>query len=118
MRKVLVVDDNLLALRQMEVHLSPQYEVILAKSGYTAVHICKTEKPDIIILDIQMSQMDGLQTITEIKKLPGLESVPFLFLTGSRDGAVEARCRKLGAVDFLTKPVNKNVMLSRLEQCL
>jgi CheY-like chemotaxis protein len=85
MKKILIVDDNLLTLKQLEVHLSQRYEVILAKTGKLAVEICKTVKPDLILLDVKMPEMDGFETMSELRKNPALEFIPILFLTGSDD---------------------------------
>jgi putative two-component system response regulator len=115
MKKILVVDDNLLTLKQLEVHLSQRYDVILAKTGKIAVEVCKTVKPDLILLDVKMPEMDGYETMSELQKNPRLEFVPILFLTGSSDIVTELRCLEMGAMDFIAKPANKNILLHRID---
>jgi putative two-component system response regulator len=115
MKKILVVDDNLLTLKQLEVHLSQRYDVILAKSGKIAVEVCKTVRPDLILLDVKMPEMDGFETMKELQKNPRLEYVPILFLTGSNDIVTELKCLEMGAMDFITKPANKNILLHRID---
>jgi putative two-component system response regulator len=115
MKKVLVVDDNLLTLKQLETHLSQKYEVMLAKSGKLAVEICKTTPPDLILLDVAMPEMDGFSTLNALKKNPRLAYTPVLVLTGNDDTATEIRALELGAMDFITKPVNKSILFHRID---
>jgi putative two-component system response regulator len=115
MKKILVVDDNLLTLKQLEVHLSQRYEVILAKTGKIAVEMCKTIRPDLILLDVKMPEMDGFETMKAFQKNPRLEFVPILFLTGSNDIVTELKCLEMGAMDFISKPANKNILLHRID---
>jgi putative two-component system response regulator len=115
MKRILIVDDNLLTLKQLEAHLSQRYEVILAKSGKVALEICKTIVPDLILLDVKMPEMDGFETLKAFQKNPGLEFVPVLFLTGVNDTMTEIKCLELGAMDFITKPANKSILLHRIE---
>ncbi|MDR0638618.1 MAG: response regulator [Spirochaetaceae bacterium] len=115
MKKILIVDDNLLTLKQLEAHLSQRYEVILAKSGKIALEVCKKVVPDLILLDVRMPEMDGFETLKELQKNPSLEFIPVLFLTGSNDTMTEIKCLELGAMDFITKPANKSILLHRIE---
>jgi putative two-component system response regulator len=115
MKKILIVDDNLLTLKQLEAHLSQRYEVILAKSGKIAIEICKTTVPDLILLDVRMPEMDGFETLKELQKNVKLEFIPVLFLTGSNDTMTEIKCLELGAIDVITKPANKSILLHRIE---
>jgi putative two-component system response regulator len=114
-KQILVVDDNITSLKQIGVQLASHYEVSLAKSGALALQICKQEKPDLILLDVEMPDMDGFQTIARIKKDPGLKPIPVIFLTGNRDTATELRALESGAMDFITKPANKDILFHRLE---
>jgi putative two-component system response regulator len=79
------------------------------------LQICKQEKPDLILLDIEMPEMDGFETIKQIKQDPELYPIPVIFLTGNRDAATEIRALKSGAMDFITKPVHTDILFNRLE---
>jgi putative two-component system response regulator len=114
-KQILVVDDNIASLKQMGAQLSSHYEISLAKSGALALQICKQEKPDLILLDVEMPEMDGFQTIARLKDDPDLKPIPVIFLTGNRDTATEIRALKSGAMDFITKPANKDILFHRLE---
>ncbi|MFP3089172.1 response regulator [Treponema sp. TIM-1] len=114
-KQILVVDDNLSSLKQIGAQLTPRYEISLAKSGPLALQICKQEKPDLILLDIEMPEMDGFETIKRLKADPKLNPIPVIFLTGNRDMDTEIRALQSGAMDFITKPANKDILLHRLE---
>jgi putative two-component system response regulator len=115
MNKILVVDDNLSSLKQIGVQLGENYEVSLAKSGPLALQICMSEKPDLILLDIEMPGMDGFETLKRLRLNHYLGSIPVIFLTGNHDTETEVRGLQLGARDFITKPVEKSILLHRIE---
>jgi putative two-component system response regulator len=113
--KILVVDDNLSSLKQIGVQLGEDYEVSLAKSGALALKICMLEKPDLILLDIEMPEMDGFETLKRLRLNRYLGSIPVIFLTGNHDTETEVRGLQSGARDFITKPVEKSILLHRIE---
>jgi len=114
MKRILIVDDNISILKQISSHLNG-YEVLLAKSGMSALEICGKEKPDLILLDIEMPGMNGFDVIVRLKQNPSTEKIPVIFLTASDDSALEVKALKLGARDFITKPVEKNILIHRVE---
>jgi putative two-component system response regulator len=114
-KQILVVDDNIASLKQIEAQLTSGYEVSLAKSGALALQICRKERPDLILLDIEMPEMDGFETIKQLKAEPALNSIPVIFLTGNQDSATQIRALQSGAMDFITKPANKDILFHRLE---
>ncbi|MDR2759277.1 MAG: response regulator, partial [Spirochaetaceae bacterium] len=115
MNKILVVDDNISSLKQIGAQLRENYEVSLAKSGALALQICMQEKPDLILLDIEMPEMDGFETLKRFKLNHYLGSIPVIFLTGNHDTEIEVRGLQSGARDFITKPVEKNILFHRIE---
>jgi putative two-component system response regulator len=114
-KQILVVDDNLASLKQIGAQLESHYEVSLAKSGALALKICRAEKPDLILLDVEMPEMDGFQTIAMLKEDPELNTIPVIFLTGNRDTDTEIKALESGAMDFIAKPANKDILFHRLE---
>ena len=115
MKRILIVDDNITNLKQAQVLLASQYDIMLAKSGESALSICAREKPDMILLDIDMPGMDGFETIKKLKQDPALSPIPVIFLTASDSNETEVKALESGAVDFVTKPINKEILLHRLE---
>ncbi|MDR1946985.1 MAG: response regulator [Desulfovibrio sp.] len=114
-KKILVVDDNIAGLSQINAYLSGSYAVSLAKSGEMALRICRTARPDLILLDIEMPGMDGFETIARLKKNQFTGSIPVIFLTGIHNVETEIKGLDAGARDFITKPVVKSVLLQRIE---
>jgi putative two-component system response regulator len=114
-KQILVVDDNISSLKQIGAQLTSHYEVSLAKSGALALQICKQERPDLILLDVEMPEMNGFQTLSRLKEDPALGPIPVIFLTGNRDTETEIKALESGAMDFITKPANKDILFHRLE---
>ena len=115
MKKILVVDDNLAILKQISVHLADDYDVSLAKTGDMALQICLSEKPDLVLLDIEMPDMNGFDIITRLKMTPFLDRIPVIFLTANHSVEFEIKALELGAIDFIMKPVEKSILLHRIE---
>jgi putative two-component system response regulator len=118
MKSILIVDDNLVSLKQISALLSKDYEVSLAKSGELALQICAQKTPDLILLDVEMPGMDGFETIARLKGDERLKQVPVIFLTGNSDAVTEAKCRESGAADILIKPAEAEILHNRIEQHL
>lgn len=115
MKNILVVDDNLVTLQQINAMLEEDYEVSLAKSGSQALLICYQIAPDLILLDIDMPDMDGFETLTMLKKNMALRHIPVIFLTAAHNTESEVKALKNGAVDFITKPVDKEILQHRID---
>jgi putative two-component system response regulator len=118
MNKILVVDDNLAILKQIASFLADDYQVSLAKSGSLALQICVREKPDIILLDVEMPEMDGFDVLSQLRTNPYLNRIPVIFLTAHHDAEAEIRALESGARDFITKPVERKILLHRIEMHL
>ncbi len=118
MNSILIVDDNLVSLKQISAQLAKDYDISLAKSGELALQICAREKPDLILLDVEMPGMDGFATIARLKDDPQLKQIPVIFLTGNHDTGTEVKCLESGAMDFITKPANVDILHYRIEMHL
>lgn len=116
---ILVIDDDLILLKTAEEILSEQYNVSVAKSGIQALNLLnKKVIPDLILLDIDMPQMDGYETLEEIKKIDGCELIPIIFLTGFSEMDYEVKGLKAGAVDYIVKSFAKEILMARVERHL
>jgi two-component system cell cycle response regulator len=112
---VLIADDSLVVRAVVRTGLEDEgYRVIEAVDGLTALEECRQEPPDVILLDIEMPGLDGYQVLSELKRDPGLENIPVVFLT-SRSGTedVVAGLRG-GAHDYLKKPFEPIELLARV----
>lgn len=112
---ILVVDDSRLGLFLAEGLLNSEYQVLTAQNGQTALNLLKTTRPDLILLDIMMPEMDGYAVCKEIKKLPLAKHIPIIFLTAKSDHQDETYGFSLGAVDYISKPINPDVLRSRVK---
>lgn len=113
--RILVVDDDITLLKMAEEILKAHYMVSLAKSGRQAVRFLeKSGHPDLILLDIDMPDMDGFETLLKLRAVKSKTEVPVIYLTGLFDAGSEVRGLQLGAVDYIKKPVVKDVLLARI----
>jgi putative two-component system response regulator len=115
MKRILVVDDNMASLKQIGAQLSGNYQISLSKSGRQALKICGQIHPDLVLLDVEMPDMDGFEINAALKSNRELSRIPVIFLTGNYDVETEIRGLKSGAVDYITKPAEKNILLHRIE---
>jgi CheY-like chemotaxis protein len=116
---ILLVDDSQVHLIIAENILKEIYKVTTANSGKEALNLLsKGFKPNLILLDVLMPDMDGWEVYNKIKGITTLQSVPIAFLT-SLDGEKEKLyASRIGAADLITKPYERNELLSRVEKIL
>lgn len=113
-KKLLVVDDvpeNLIILYKL---LRKEYQVIGANSGKEALQILSADRPDLILLDIMMPDMDGLEVCRVLKEDDRLREIPIIFITALTDEMDESRGFEAGAVDYITKPVKPAILSHRV----
>ncbi|KIE19023.1 chemotaxis protein CheY [Vibrio sinaloensis] len=118
MKKVLVVDDdptNLQVLRQVLRH---DFETIFANSGAKCLELASKYKPDIILLDVMMPDMDGYQTCCALKANPQTEKIPVIFVTALSEVGDETRGFDVGAVDYILKPICAPIVIRRVKNHL
>lgn len=117
--KILVVDDDPLLTDLLQLYLeNHDYDIHIAYSGEEAIEKCMTFTPDLILLDVIMPGMDGIETCRRLKRLPALTITPIVMITGSKNEKAIHLSFDAGASDFLTKPVNKVLLNKRVEYCL
>lgn len=114
--KIMVVDDNTVNLATVEQDLKDKYEVIPMISGRRAVKYLYRDKVDLILLDVQMPIMDGIETLREIRTQPNGTTVPVIFLTSKKDKGMVIEGSKLGIMDFITKPFEADDLQNRIER--
>jgi CheY-like chemotaxis protein len=115
----LLAEDNESNLSVMADYLqSKDYQVVMAEDGRQAIERAKAERPDMIIMDVQMPGLDGLEAIRRIRAEADLAAVPIIAMTGLAMPGDDRRCLEAGANDYLTKPVSLKVMLSTIQALL
>ena len=108
--KVLIVDDEIKNIKLLGNLLPDEINVIFASTGEEALTIAKSNRPDLILLDINMPGMDGYQVCRVLKSDPETENVPVIFITARNAEHEEAFGLELGAVDNITKPFNSQIV--------
>ncbi|MFP4470547.1 MAG: response regulator transcription factor [Bacteroidales bacterium] len=117
--KILLVDDEKDILEFLGYNLKKEgYQVITARNGKDAVALARQEKPHLIILDVMMPKMDGIETCTEIKEIPELNNAIIVFLTARGEDYSQIAGFEAGADDYITKPVKPKVLISRIKALL
>ena len=117
-KTIFVVDDSGTNLSKVEESLEKMYRVITLSSASKMFTILKKVKPDLILLDIEMPEMNGFEAMKMLKTSDAFAGIPVIFLTGLTDSSNEAYGIELGAVDFIAKPFSEPVLLNRIEKHL
>jgi len=115
MRTIFVVDDSDTNLSMAEAVLEDQYRVMTMPSASKMFTLLEKITPELILLDIEMPEMDGFETLRRLKSESAWQNIPIIFLTGRNDAEIEAKGFEMGAVDFVTKPFSAPVLLNRLK---
>lgn len=118
MESILVVDDSTVNLRLIARVLQDKYKLVLVQSGAEALAYLENDRPDLVLLDLLMPEMDGFETYEEIKKREECRGIPVIFLTADTDIENEIRGLEMGAVDFIRKPFVPEVVLNRINRAL
>jgi putative two-component system response regulator len=114
-KTIFMVDDHVSNLARAEELLEEHYLVITLSSAEAMFAVLEKVVPDLILLDIDMPEMNGLEAIKLLKANSKFSEIPIIFLTGLTDSDTEAYGIELGAVDFITKPFSEPVLLNRIK---
>ena len=112
--QVLVVDDDRSVLTILSEILGKNHTVSTASSGAEALKLLETTAVDLVLLDIVMPEMDGLEVCAAIKANPNTVDLPIIFITGKDDEGAEEAALEAGAVDYISKPIKPRVVQSRV----
>lgn len=118
-QKILIVDDEPLNISIVAEILRDEYDLLVATNGEKVLQIVSSDpKPDLILLDIMMPGMNGFEVAKVLKKNPDTVNIPIIFLTAKHDNESIVKGFELGAVDFVSKPFQKEELLARLKNTL
>ena len=112
--RLMIVDDQTVIIRMLNEIFKNEFEVSMATSGRQALDMCAANPPDIMLLDVTMPDMDGYEVCMALKADNLPEKFPVIFVTGRSDVSDEVRAFEMGAVDFITKPINPVVVHARV----
>jgi len=117
--KILLVDDEPDILTFLSYNLKKEgYEVFVANNGSEGLEVAKAVKPHLIVLDIMMPEMDGIETCRLLKEIPELKNTIITFLTARNEEYTQITGLDVGADDFITKPIKPRVFISRIKALL
>lgn len=116
---ILVVDDDPDILEILSYNLNAEgYKVVTAENGLEAVKKAKKKKPQLVILDVMMPEMDGIEACEQIRETKGLENTIITFLTARGEDYSQVAGFDAGADDYITKPVKPKVLMSKVKALL
>lgn len=115
MQTILIVDDSPENLDILSELLQPCYQILAANSGQKALRIAAmAPRPDLILMDVMMPEMDGYQVFDRLRTDPATRSIPVIFVTAMDGMDAQLRGLESGAVDYITKPIVPPIVLARL----
>ncbi len=119
MTKILIVDDELDILDFLSYNLKKEgFEVVTASNGVDAVRIANLTRPNLIILDIMMPEMDGIEVCRQLRKQPHFQNTIMTFLTAREEDIMQIQALDVGGDDYITKPIKPQVLISRVKALL
>ncbi len=114
-KKILLVDDEVDVLEFLSYNLGKaDFEVFTAKNGKDAIHLAQEIEPDLIVLDVMMPEMDGVETCSELRKIGSLEHTLIVFLTARGEDYSQIAGLGAGADDYITKPINPKLFIAKI----
>lgn len=112
--RLLLIDDQPTNIQVLYRVFADDYQVFMATSGAQALQTARQEDPDVILLDVMMPDMDGYEVCQQLKQDGATRDIPILFVTAHHEAREETRGLSVGAVDFITKPINPAVVRARV----
>ena len=118
MRTILVVDDDKENLKSLKMFLSREYKVAAVCTGEDALEYLSMNAPDMVLLDIVMPDMDGFEVLEHMRDDGIAPEVPVIFITADNDTSMEVKGLNMGAVDYIVKPFEPEVVMSRVAKSI
>jgi len=116
---ILVVDDDEIQRIILNKLLTAKnYDLLFAKDGLEALKVLKNKRPDLILMDIMMPNLNGVDATRRLKAIPEFAGTPVIMITGKSEGEVVVDCKKAGAVDFVVKPYAHATLLAKIDRAL
>lgn len=116
--KILIIDDDSDILDFLMDLLEGKISVSFASNGAQGIELAKLHKPDMILLDVMMPEMDGFEVCKRIKEDPEIKHIPIAFLTAQNDEKAITKGLELGAIDYITKPFDPDIVAAKVENFL
>lgn len=117
-KRILAIDDSVIALKQLQNILEKKYEIVGATSGLAGLKRLDTEVFDLILLDLEMPVMDGFATLASIRQRENLRDIPIIILTGTRHKQKVIKGITSGVAGYVVKPANSEQLIAKIEAIL
>lgn len=114
-KHILVVDDDPYLLKTLRIYLQDDYKVSVVNSGKIALEFLEKFRPDLILLDYMMPNVNGAAVLRMIRDREGTRDIPVFFLTGKTDDETVRECMSYHPAGYIVKPIAKNALLQKLE---
>jgi len=113
-KKIVAVDDSVIVLKMLTKLLGEEYDLHAFSSGNRALKFFKVQKPDLIILDIDMPEINGYEMLKMIKEKEELKEIPVIFLTSNSDKSHVVKAVAGGANDYVVKPIDEDILMDKV----
>jgi len=117
-KKILLVDDTSTIRKLARAILGNDYDYVEAENGEQANRVARAEKPDLIVMDLNMPVKDGVAGLVDLKREPTTTMIPVIILTSETESSLRTRCVELGCAAFLRKPLDKTQLRTAVTRCL
>ncbi len=117
-QSILVVDDDILSIKLLQAAFGDHYVILTATSGNQAVEIAVSDCPDLILLDAMLPDIDGFEVCRQLKAEERTTAIPVIFITGLDAKEQQRRALELGAIDFISKPIDLTILTLRIRNHL
>jgi diguanylate cyclase (GGDEF)-like protein len=113
--RLLVVDDQAINVQALYQAFAADHQVLMATHGEQALQVCRSKQPDLVLLDVMMPGLDGYEVCARLKSEDLTRDIPVIFVTAHHDEEAETRGLDVGAVDFISKPINPRIVRARVK---
>jgi len=119
-KDILLIDDDttIQEVVQVGIQIEAGWQVAIASSGAAGIDLAQNQQPDLILLDVMMPEMDGIETLSRLKNNNKTSAIPVIFLTAKAQAEEKNQFQKLGVVDVITKPFNSMTLASQVAKIL
>ena len=115
MMKILIVDDSKTILKTAKLILQDKYDVYMANSGEMSLDILKKKEINLVLMDVDMPGMNGIDTVKEIRKNPDLKDIPVIFFTALATKEVINECIEVGMDGYIVKPYKADQLIEKIK---
>ncbi|MEM8827862.1 MAG: response regulator [Cyanobacteria bacterium P01_G01_bin.19] len=117
---ILLIDDEetIQEVVKVGIEIEAGWQVAIASSGWEGINLAENQQPDVILLDVMMPDMDGIDTLSQLKTNTKTSAIPVIFLTAKAQTEEKNQFQSLGVVDVITKPFNSMTLASQIAKIL